>query len=361
MVVSVVDDRQLGLALGAVDYLVKPVSRELLLESLGRLTFTTKVRTRTVTALVIDPDPEAHGRYRELLEPDGFRVIAETDGHDRPAARDRRATGPHRARRDADRTSTASSSPATLRHDPQTSAIPIWLTTPGTLAPDAKARLNGNVQGVLERGDDALAALRSWLTNGHAQARRRCAHAVPPTQLAAPGEARPPAMSGDLLLAVEDEPRNAALLEAILGRAGYQLHVAGDLASAREWLATETPALVLLDRHLPDGDGLELIATIRGAEPAARRADPARERERPAARPVGRDGRRLRRLPRQARAGQAADRRGQPPARSGVTVAGQLTAAQAARNPGETGRLAAARGAIEHRACGSRVGRLGRW
>jgi CheY-like chemotaxis protein len=72
-------------------------------------------------------------------------------------------------------------------------------------------------------------------------------------------------MSGDLLLAVEDEPRNAALLEAILGRAGYRLHVAGDLASAREWLATETPALVLLDRHLPDGDGLELIPTIRGA------------------------------------------------------------------------------------------------
>jgi signal transduction histidine kinase/DNA-binding response OmpR family regulator len=165
MVVSVVDDRQLGLALGAVDYLVKPVSRELLLESLGRLTFTTKVRTRTVTALVIDPDPDALGRYRQLLEPDGFRVIGETEG----------ATGRQRAiderpdlivldamLTDVDGFELA----ATLRHDPQTSAIPIWLTTPGTLAPDAKARLNGNVQGVLERGDDAITALRSWLTNG---------------------------------------------------------------------------------------------------------------------------------------------------------------------------------------------------
>lgn len=71
-------------------------------------------------------------------------------------------------------------------------------------------------------------------------------------------------MSGPLLLAVEDEPRNAALLQAILGRAGYELHVAGDLAEARAWLTTTTPALVLLDRHLPDGDGLELIGTIRG-------------------------------------------------------------------------------------------------
>jgi two-component system KDP operon response regulator KdpE len=68
-----------------------------------------------------------------------------------------------------------------------------------------------------------------------------------------------------ILLAVEDEPRNAALLEAILGRAGYRLHVAGDLAQARDWLADSSPALVLLDRHLPDGDGLDLIGTIRGS------------------------------------------------------------------------------------------------
>ena len=68
-----------------------------------------------------------------------------------------------------------------------------------------------------------------------------------------------------ILLAVEDEPRNAALLEAILGRAGYRLHVAGDLAQARDWLADSSPALVLLDRHLPDGDGLDLVGTIRGS------------------------------------------------------------------------------------------------
>jgi CheY-like chemotaxis protein len=68
-----------------------------------------------------------------------------------------------------------------------------------------------------------------------------------------------------LLLAVEDEPRNAALLEAILGRAGYRLHVATGVTEAREFLADETPDLVLLDRHLPDGDGLDLIPEIRGS------------------------------------------------------------------------------------------------
>ena len=74
-------------------------------------------------------------------------------------------------------------------------------------------------------------------------------------------------MSADapLILAVEDEPRNAALLEAILTRAGYRLHVADGIEPARDWLADAQPALVLLDRHLPDGDGLDLIPEIKGS------------------------------------------------------------------------------------------------
>ena len=66
-----------------------------------------------------------------------------------------------------------------------------------------------------------------------------------------------------LLLVVEDDPRNAALLEAILGRAGYRLELAVDLAGARGLLVSLTPDLVLLDRHLPDGDGLDLVGSIR--------------------------------------------------------------------------------------------------
>ena len=71
--------------------------------------------------------------------------------------------------------------------------------------------------------------------------------------------------SRPLILAVEDEPRNAALLDAILSRAGYRLHIADLLGEAREWLADGLPDLVLLDRHLPDGDGLDLIPEIKGS------------------------------------------------------------------------------------------------
>lgn len=69
--------------------------------------------------------------------------------------------------------------------------------------------------------------------------------------------------SGPVLLVVEDEPRNAALLRAVLGPAGYDLVVVGSLAAARAWLAEGQPDLVLLDVGLPDGNGLDLARELR--------------------------------------------------------------------------------------------------
>lgn len=68
-----------------------------------------------------------------------------------------------------------------------------------------------------------------------------------------------------LLLAVEDEARNAALLRAVLEPAGYELIVVGSLADARAWLAEGHPDLVLLDVGLPDGSGLDLARELRAA------------------------------------------------------------------------------------------------
>lgn len=71
--------------------------------------------------------------------------------------------------------------------------------------------------------------------------------------------------NGPRILAIEDEPRNAALLRAILTPAGYALTIATTLAEARASLRDGTPALVLLDRHLPDGDGLDLARELQAS------------------------------------------------------------------------------------------------
>jgi signal transduction histidine kinase/DNA-binding response OmpR family regulator len=162
IVVSVVDDAPLGFALGAVDYFVKPVAREALLASLGRLTFTTKVRTRTVTALVIDADPAAGAAFRAQLEPDGFRVVVAGSGQEGiQRARDER---PDLILLDLLLPDTDGLDlVARLKGDPATAEIPIWVTTRSDLDEGERARINGKVQGVVVRGGSGLDALKGWL------------------------------------------------------------------------------------------------------------------------------------------------------------------------------------------------------
>ena len=68
-----------------------------------------------------------------------------------------------------------------------------------------------------------------------------------------------------VVLAVEDEPRNAALLEAVFERTPHELVVTPSLAAARAWLAGNAANTILLDRHLGDGDGLSLVPEIRAS------------------------------------------------------------------------------------------------
>jgi two-component system OmpR family response regulator len=66
------------------------------------------------------------------------------------------------------------------------------------------------------------------------------------------------------LLLIEDERRLAELLGRSLREEGHRVSWAPDLAEARILLATDDgPELLIVDRMLPDGDGLDLIRTLR--------------------------------------------------------------------------------------------------
>lgn len=68
------------------------------------------------------------------------------------------------------------------------------------------------------------------------------------------------------VLIVDDEPANALLLESMLTQhPGLEVKSVSDSRSAEhEFLAFE-PDLVLLDLHMPDPDGLELLRRLRSA------------------------------------------------------------------------------------------------
>lgn len=72
------------------------------------------------------------------------------------------------------------------------------------------------------------------------------------------------------ILLVEDEPEMASALGTALGRHDIVLDHVPTLAEAEEALADRVHDAVLLDRQLPDGDGLSLLAQMRARTQGAR-------------------------------------------------------------------------------------------
>ncbi|MES2713544.1 MAG: response regulator transcription factor [Pseudomonadota bacterium] len=65
------------------------------------------------------------------------------------------------------------------------------------------------------------------------------------------------------VLLVEDNARLAALLSEGLSRAGWEAEAVGSVADAEAALSTGEYDALLLDRGLPDGDGLDLVRRLR--------------------------------------------------------------------------------------------------
>lgn len=65
------------------------------------------------------------------------------------------------------------------------------------------------------------------------------------------------------ILVVDDEPMVREVVTAYLERDGFGVHTEADGAKALEYLATESPDLVVLDVMLPQVDGLQILAKLR--------------------------------------------------------------------------------------------------
>lgn len=70
------------------------------------------------------------------------------------------------------------------------------------------------------------------------------------------------------ILLVEDDPNASLILSRRLAREGYEVRTAGTIAGARE-LSKNAWDLAILDRHLPDGDGIDFCRELRAVAPHA--------------------------------------------------------------------------------------------
>ena len=160
--VTVVDEPELGRALGAYDYFVKPVDTRALLSRLDHYTFTSKVRENRVTVLAVDDEPSNVERIAALLEPVGFSVLKAYGGAG--AIEMARAQLPDLILLDLMMPEVNGFDVVSeLKSDPKTSEIPILIVTAKDLDARDKHQLNGQVAAVLQKGSTAGVELLAWL------------------------------------------------------------------------------------------------------------------------------------------------------------------------------------------------------
>lgn len=76
-------------------------------------------------------------------------------------------------------------------------------------------------------------------------------------------------MSGERILAIDDNAQNLKLLGVLLRSEGYEVRTAVDAEEALHVLETFSPRLILMDLQLPGMDGLELTRRLK-ADPERR-------------------------------------------------------------------------------------------
>jgi signal transduction histidine kinase/CheY-like chemotaxis protein len=169
VVVSVVDNPELGMALGALDYFVKPIDGAAFLKSLSRFNFRRALGRDEFRVLVVDDEPGNLEMLAGILEPAGFTVIAAAGGREAIELATQRL--PDLILLDLIMPDvTGFDVVEALRANQSTHDTPIMVLTAKDLTDADKAQLNGQVSTILNRrstgASDLLGLLRQVATTG---------------------------------------------------------------------------------------------------------------------------------------------------------------------------------------------------
>jgi signal transduction histidine kinase/CheY-like chemotaxis protein/ligand-binding sensor domain-containing protein len=147
IMLTIVDEKNLGYALGAADYLNKPIDRERLLVVLEKY----RPEIHTGSALVVEDDPATREVLRRLLEKEGWQVTEAENGR----------VGLQRLEEHAPNVILLDlmmpemdgfAFVEELQKGPLRRAIPIIVITAKDLTVEDRLRLNGYVEKILEKG-----------------------------------------------------------------------------------------------------------------------------------------------------------------------------------------------------------------
>jgi signal transduction histidine kinase/DNA-binding response OmpR family regulator/ligand-binding sensor domain-containing protein len=150
VIVSMTENKDLGLALGADDYMVKPVDRQRLVDRLRALTSGNSSVARA-RLLLIDDDPAVIELIGDELESSGFDVHRASSGEEGLSIA--REMLPDTVILDLTMPGMNGFEVATqLKNDLRTAAIPILILTSHDVSPAERVQLESKIAGVVKKG-----------------------------------------------------------------------------------------------------------------------------------------------------------------------------------------------------------------
>ncbi len=150
IIVSIIDEKNLGFSLGAVDYFVKPVNKDDLLSAMNRVRLHPKLNAQAPKVLVIDDDKAATDLIQVILENEGYQVLKAFQGKEgiEMAAREH----PDVVILDLIMPEMSGVSVAyQLKQIPATRSIPIIILTSMDIDEETKDKLGGYVAGLMSK------------------------------------------------------------------------------------------------------------------------------------------------------------------------------------------------------------------
>jgi signal transduction histidine kinase/DNA-binding response OmpR family regulator/HAMP domain-containing protein len=161
IIVSIIDDQNLGFSMGAVGYLVKPIDKDQLLNILDKIELEPK---RKPKVLIIDDNPEDVRLIKSTFTNEDFDVLIAYDGADginqavnyKPDLIILDLLMPGMSGFDVVKA---------LQENPDASKIPIIISTMKELTSEDRKQLNSKVKSIVQKGEDARTHLLEAIRN----------------------------------------------------------------------------------------------------------------------------------------------------------------------------------------------------
>lgn len=253
IIISITDDRETGLVLGAVGYITKPVNKDALISEIYKIS-----GVHTYSVMVVDDSEIDLKETARIIEDEGIKAIV-ADGGPKCMQLLKEAVPDvlvlDLMMPDLDGFEVLER----IRRQPATSGLPVIVVTAKDLTAADKQKLIGNVSAVLAKSDATRPVLLAEIKKILSELERL------------PGHLKTRDLAKDArILLVEDNEAVHIQVKAMLESEDYIVDVAENGQKAIEYVKHTIPDGIILDLMMPEVDGFEVLEKIRSAEATAR-------------------------------------------------------------------------------------------